>query len=158
MCDNSLCPYLKRTGTKNECHWKGQVQKVPTIGHTAQGSLKCFYCNCSPFCIALCGCKMYLCLPHDSTVQPMTRCVIHLGYHMHRVADGSSKNELDDIKQKVKNMVQQGTSCRPKSLQKQLAEDMVLEAIVSGENGLQMTNNELHALFQRLLPLLSSKR
>lgn len=89
----------------------------------------------------------------------MTRCVIHIGYHMHPVSEGTSRKEIENLKTKVADMVGTSPETRPKAMQKKLAEDIVFEAILSsGQQNEGMSDEELALLFERLRPTLDTKR
>lgn len=156
MCDNDLCSYLARTSIKNETQWKGRLLRVPQVNQVTSGTLQCLHCKSHPICKTLCSCKMYLCFP---TLQSVTRCVIHIGYHMHPVSQGTSRKEIENLKAKVADIVATAPESRPKAMQKKLAEDIVFEAILSSSQQNEgMSDEELALLFERLRPTLDTKR
>lgn len=156
MCHNDLCSYLARTGIKNETQWKGRLLRVPQVNQVTSGTLQCLHCKSHPICKTLCSCKMYLCFPK---LQSVTRCVIHIGYHMHPVLQGTSRKEIENLKAKVADIVASAPESRPKAMQKKLAEDIVFEAILSSSQQNEgMSDEELALLFERLRPTLDTKR
>ncbi|MCO5588960.1 hypothetical protein L7F22_042924 [Adiantum nelumboides] len=157
MCNNALCSYLARTGIKNEIQWKGLLLKVPEVNKVTSGTLQCLHCKSHSICKTSCSCKMYLWFPKDQSV---TRCVIHIGYHMHPVSKGASRKKIENLKTKVAYMLDMAPETRPKAMQKKIAEDIVLEAILSStsQQNEGMSDAELALLFERLRPTLDTKR
>ena len=99
---------------------------------------------------------MYLYFPKDQSV---TRCVIHIGYHMHPILEGTSRKEIENLKTKVADMLGMAPESRPKAMRKKIAKDIVLEAVISSSQQNEgMIDKELTLLFEKLLPNLGTTR
>ena len=58
---------------------------------------------------------------------------------MHSILEGASRKEIDNLKTKVEDMLGMAPESRPKAMQKKIAEDIVMEAIMS--SGQQRRND-----------------
>ncbi|KAI5054566.1 hypothetical protein GOP47_0030532 [Adiantum capillus-veneris] len=116
MCLNNICLGVQRSKEMNEKFWTGRLSKVCPSGSTTGsfGSLKCFYCNLPPTCISECTCKLILCLPSEIPGKRITRGILHMGCHLHPVAEGVAKQAMVDVKVKVKDMISKDFVGRPR--------------------------------------------
>ncbi|MCO5553712.1 hypothetical protein L7F22_007238 [Adiantum nelumboides] len=162
QCLNSLCVGLHRTEIKNEKHWTGRLTRVCSEGSTTEGfgSLKCFYCKSFPTCISQCRCKLILCFPNEILRKKVSRGVIHTGHHMHPVAEGVSKQILDDVRERVSKMVSKEVGGgRPRSFQLKLAKEIVMESCLFQDHkgDAELCDKDLSALLVKLAPVIDKR-
>lgn len=162
QCLNNLCSGLQRSKVKNEKHWTGRLTRVCPEGSTTEGfgSLKCFYCRSYPTCIAQCTCKLVLCFPNEIAGRQVTRGVIHIGHHMHPVAEGVSKQILDNVHERVSRMVSRDIGGKPRSFQLKLAKEIVMESCLfqQHEGDVKVSDRDLSVLLAKLAPTLDNRR
>ena len=153
---------MQQTKEQNERFFEGCLSKVFRSGSTTKGfgSLKCFYCSKPPTCISECPCKLVLCLPTVIAGKRISRGVIHLGYHLHPVAEGVAKQALIEVQAKVKNMVSRDFVGRPRSLQQKLAREIVMESALFADHpeDAKLSDKDLSEVLAKLAPTLDKRR
>lgn len=162
QCMNQVCSGLLRSNEKNERHWVGRLDRVCPAGSIvdAFGSLKCFFCSTPPTCLCECPCKLIYCLPTLFEDKKISRGVIHLGFHMHPVAEGVARQSLLEVQTRVKEMVTKEFTGRPKSLQQKIAKEIVMESALFGEHSKDkiLSDKDLSDLLAKLAPTLDKRR
>ncbi|MCO5587042.1 hypothetical protein L7F22_040987 [Adiantum nelumboides] len=164
QCLNNLCVGLHRTKIKNEKHWTGRLTRVCSEGSTTEGFgrlLKCFYCKSFPTCIAQSRCKLILCFPNEILGKKVSRGVIHTDHHMHPVAEGVSKQILDDVRERVSKMVSKEVGGgRPRSFQLKLAKEIVMDSCLFQDHkgDAKLCDKDLSALLVKLAPIIDKRR
>lgn len=161
-CTNVLCEGLTRSRETNKQHWIGRLAKVCPAKQSVEtyGSLKCSFCSTPPTCQAVCPCKLVMCFPSEKIGKKVTRAVLHIGSHMHPVAAGITRMDAEEVKNRVKEMVQQDFLGRPKAMQHKLAREILLQSAIFGDvsSGKRLSDNDLTNILEKLAPVLDKRR
>ncbi|MCO5572082.1 hypothetical protein L7F22_025833 [Adiantum nelumboides] len=90
----------------------------------------------------------------------VSRGVIHTGHHMHPVAEGVSKQILDDVRERVSKMVSKEVGGgRPRSFQLKLAKEIVMESCLFQDHkgDAELCDKDLSALLVKLAPVIDKR-
>jgi hypothetical protein len=101
-CMNEECVHFLRSGKHNDLYWDGTSSEVLVAGPDpsvpSKCTLVCQYCKTLPTCLRLCHCRMFYVVPKNLS---MTCAAVHIGTHVHLVADGDCREAMDLIRGQI---------------------------------------------------------
>lgn len=121
------------------------------------GGFCCFYCGSKPTCIAFCHSQIYYVIPEDIRY---TRLAIHLGKHMHEVADGESMQTRTIVRDLVKEHVQKLPNAGQKKIEKEVARELIMNNLLPSDGSVleMMTTEKISSVLDQLQPLTNQRR
>ena len=148
-CMNEECTHFLRNSVHNDLYWDGSSSEVFVLGLDpsipSKCTLVCWYCKTVPTCLRLCPCRMFYVVPKNLN---MTRAVLHIGTHVHPVADGDCKEAMDLIRGQIMTHVALTTNAKNNAIGLAIGKELLLKGLLfeNGE-GKKLTEEELAQVF-----------
>ena len=99
-------------------------------------------------------------LPSKEIGKEVVQVVLHIGSYRHLIAASVTRMDAEEVKNRVKEIVQQDFLGRPKAMQHKLAKDILLGSAIFGDvlAGNKLSDNELTDILHKLAPVLDKRR
>jgi hypothetical protein len=150
-CMNEECAHFLRSGEHNDLYWDGSSSKVlvpgPDPSIPSKCTLVCRYYKTPPTCFRLCPCMMFYVIPKNLS---MTCAAVHIGTHVHPVADGDCRETMDLICGQIMTHVALTPNAKNSAIGMAVGKELLLNGpLVKNGEGKKLTEEELAQVFDK---------
>jgi hypothetical protein len=150
-CMNEECAHFLRSGKYNDLYWDGSSSEVlvpgPDPSVPSKCTLVCRYYKTLPTCHRLCPCRMFYVVPKNLS---MTRAAVHIGTHVHPVANGDYREAMDLICGQIMTQVALTPNAKNSAIGMVVRKELLLKGLlVENGEGKKLTKEELAQVFDK---------